>query len=102
MTCLVIALSKSVAGHSSFVTELGPEKGVVPATTTLHIGFFPKFSVYQEIGENPVAIPGFLNNRVKVARKSSVNTCNVHLYARFNCPLSVFENSNTLYENSNT
>ena len=27
---IVIALSKSLAGHSSFVAELGPEKGVVP------------------------------------------------------------------------
>ena len=30
---IVIALSKSLAGHSSFVAELGPEKGVVPSTT---------------------------------------------------------------------
>ena len=30
---IVIALSKSLAGHSSFVAKLGPKKGVVPSTT---------------------------------------------------------------------
>ena len=30
---IIIALSKSLAWHSSFVAELGPEKSVVPSTT---------------------------------------------------------------------